>query len=87
MKVFLRKWRMQGVMVFVYLDDILVLANTKSLALSSIQLVVKDLEDSSMVINHPKSQLVNVQLLTHLGFSLDFKQGFLGVPPQKLKTM
>ena len=87
MKVFLRKWRKQGLMVFVYLDDILVLANSESLALSSITTVVKDLDDSGMVINYPKSQLAPVQLLTHLGFSLDLKQGFLGVPPPKLKAM
>ena len=85
MIVFLRKWRMHGVMVFVYLENILVVANTKSLALSSIQLVVSDFEDSGVAINHPKSQLVPVQLLTHLGVSLDFKEGFRGVPPHKTK--
>ena len=40
-----------------------------------------------MLINHPKSELVPVQSLIHLGFQVDFEKGRLLVPTAKLKAM
>ena len=87
MKVFQRKWRMKGRLVFIYLDDILVVGKTEEETRHAISLVLKDLADSGMRVNYPKSELIPVQNLTHLRFQVDFKTGCLLVPSAKLKTI
>ena len=44
------------------------------------------LEKARMVVNKKKSQLNPTQQVEHLGFSINFKQGVLQVPEQKLKV-
>ena len=56
MKVFQRKWRSKGLLVFIYLDDIFVVGDTQTATAKAISVVVKDLIDSGMLINHPKSE-------------------------------
>ena len=87
MTVFIKKWRKMGRMAFVYLDDILLLARSKTLALKQTALLVQDLVDSGMEINSKKSQLEQSQQLEHLGFHLDLEQGLLQVPTHKLKSV
>ena len=74
-------------MVFVYLDDLLILAPTRLQAEKAIAQVLKDLLEAGMQVNHPKSVLIPTQKLSHLGFSLDLETGFLSVPPQKIKAL
>jgi hypothetical protein len=87
MTVFVKKWRKMGMLVFVYLDDILLVARSKTLAQQQTNQFVQDLVDSGMEINTKKSQLTPCQLLEHLGFQVDLKQGLLQVPNQKLRSV
>jgi hypothetical protein len=47
--------------------------------------VVTDLTDSGFKINLKKSTLQPSQLITHLGLNLNFQEGKLQVPPQRVK--
>ena len=87
MKVLLKHWRSKGMLVFVYLDDILVISNKKCILQHHQQEIVQDLTELGLVINTKKSQLEPTQLVQHLGFQLDFKEGRVNVPPEKLKAV
>ena len=87
MSVFLKKWRRQGMLVFVYLDDILLLAKSAILAKKQTEVLLEDLKNSGMMINEKKSQTEPSQQVEHLGFQLDLKKGVLQVPTPKLKTV
>ena len=49
--------------------------------------MLQDLDDSGMVVNHKKSHLTPTQIIDHLGFTVDLKQGVLQVPQEKMKTV
>ena len=87
MHVFLKRWRKLGMLIFIYLDDILLLAKNRSLAEKQTKILVQDLEDSGMLINHKKSKLEPCQEVEHLGFLLNLEKGVLLVPDQKLKNI
>ena len=87
MKVFLKKWRRAGLQVFVYLDDILVVAHSQASLLASLRTVCSDLEDAGMEINYKKSILTPSQQIPFLGFLLDFQKGLLSVPGGRLKAI
>ena len=74
-------------LVFVYLDDILLLAKSKTLAQKQTETMLRDLTESGMMINAKKSQTEPTQQVEHLGFQLDLKKGVLQVPTQKLKAV
>ena len=66
MDVFLKKWRKQGLRVFIYLDDILLLAKSKNLAEKQTKVLLKDLQESGMTINSKKSTITPNQQVKHL---------------------
>ena len=74
-------------LVFVYLDDILLLAKSASLAKRHTQVMLQDLTESGMLINFKKSQTEPSQQVELLGFQLDLEKGVLQVPTQKLKAV
>ena len=83
MNVFLKKWRKQGLRVFIYLDDILLLAKSKNLAEKHTTILLEDLQKSGMTINYKKSTIVPSQQVEHLGFRLHLEKGVLQVPTEK----
>jgi hypothetical protein len=87
MQVFLKKWRSQGLLVFIYLDDILLLARSKTLAQQQTSIMLEDLTGSGMLVNMKKSHLEPTQKVEHLGFLLNLQEGVLMVPEQKLKSV
>ena len=87
MKALEKVWRAQGIQIFVYLDDILILGVSQKQVSSHLSLVAQDLMEAGFKINVQKSQLEPVQVVTHLGFQLNLKDGKLEVPPHKLKTI
>ena len=87
MKVFLKKWRKQGILTWVYLDDILLVGNSPQAVQKHLQILLQDLEASGMVVNQKKSQLVPTQQVEHLGFLVDLKKGLLQVPQEKMKNI
>ena len=87
MGVFSKKWRKKGIMVYIYLDDILVLNTTKKGVEKDLALILKDLSQSGMLINEKKCVLEPSQCIQHLGFTLNLKEGLLEVPQGKMKAM
>ena len=87
MKVLEKIWRAKGLFVFVYLDDILVLAPSEKRLARDLSVVVDVLLEAGFKINSKKSSLFPCKQVQHLGMLLDFEQGVLEVPPYKLKTI
>ena len=87
MKTFQRLWRQQGILCYIYLDDILLLGSTAHQVTKHLQILLHDLHASGMQVNYEKSTLSPTQNVTHLGFTLDLKNGFLQVPSEKLKNV
>ena len=84
MKVFQRIWRPEGILVFIYLDDILILGDTPKEVQRALDIVSKTLQEAGMLIKFKKSDLQPSQLVTHLGFQIDLKKVCL-LCPHKLK--
>ena len=74
-------------MVFVYLDDILLVGQTQCQVQSHLKILLDTLKKSGFIINLAKSILTPTQNINHLGFNLDLKSGHLKVPKEKLKGM
>ena len=85
MKVLQKMWRKKGMLVFVYLDDILVLATTAQQTQKHLDMVLETLEEAGFMVNQKKSSQVPQRVLEHLGFQIDFQQGDLAVPGGKIK--
>jgi hypothetical protein len=60
-----------GLRVIVFIDDILVMAETESLLKDNITEVVYLLENLGVVVNHPKSELTPTQEIEFLGFTVN----------------
>jgi hypothetical protein len=71
----------------VYLDDILLVANSPQMVQRQLEKMLEDLKNSGIVVNLKKSQLIPTQEVAHLGFTVDFRQGTLQVPQEKLKAI
>ena len=87
MKTFSRLWKKKGILCCIYLDDILLFNTTARGVERDLEFMLRTLEDSGMVVNKEKSILQPCQVLDHLGFTIDFKEGCLLVPTEKLKTV
>ena len=85
MKTFEKLWRSKGIQVFIYLDDILLVAQTSTLVEKHLVIIVKDLARAGFKVNVKKSVLEPRQVVDHLGFVLDFTKGELQVSPHKVK--
>jgi len=83
MQTFQKMWHQRGFQSFIYLDDILLLGHSKEELKIFVELVLKSLQDSGMVVNEPKSVLHPTQVVRHLGFVLDLKSEQIKVPPGK----
>ena len=80
-------WRSKGLMVYVYLDDIILLAPSEKEAKRGLSVLLETLCDAGFKISQKKSVFTPTQRINHLGFIVDFQKGQLEVPPQKLKTV
>ena len=87
MKPLQKLWRAKGLLVYTYLDDILLLGETPSIVQKNLQIVLQTLQSAGLQINHKKCILEPCQEVKHLGFILDLKEGFLRVPKEKLKSV
>ena len=87
MKVLEKIWRKKGFLVFIYLDDILLLAPTEKQARSQVAVLVDTLLSAGFKINVKKSILEPTQEVVHLGMEINLKEGRLEVPSYKLKNI
>ena len=85
MKIFSSKWRALGIVVFIYLDNIIILGPSRRYLLRVRPLVLQDLTASGVTINFPKSLLEPSQVIDALGFVVDFTAGELLGPACKRK--
>ena len=75
-RVILAYLRSKGRTIFAYLDDWLLLANSKEESIQFTSEVVSLLSSLGWVINHQKSALIPAQRVTYLGADLDLEKGF-----------
>jgi hypothetical protein len=87
MKVLVKRWRAKGILCWVYLDDILVVSSREQKLRRDMEKVLGYLEDSGLQLNIKKSQLEPSQVVKHLGFQINFREGTLQVPTEKLRSI
>jgi hypothetical protein len=87
MRVWEKKWRKEGKTVFIYLDDILLLAPSQKTAQKNLQEMVADLQKAGLQLNMTKSVLEPTQEIRHLGQWINLKKGQLEIPAEKLKSL
>jgi len=87
MKVLQKYLRAKGLLLFIYLDDILLVSQSKALLVKQTKLLLTTLEKSGLTVNTEKSQMEPAQVIPHLGFVINFTKGVLEVPSQKLKQI
>lgn len=75
--------RSKGLILAIYLDDIICIANSYKECLSCVTETVNQLQELGFVINFNKSKLIPNQIQTYLGFELDSKNMRLCLPPNK----
>ncbi|EIE88314.1 hypothetical protein RO3G_13025 [Rhizopus delemar RA 99-880] len=83
----LEHFRSQGYRISAYLDDWILAANTKQLAIQQAQTVVNLLQQLGWLINFKKSVLTPTQQLKHLGFVLNTKTMTASLPMKKLRDL
>ena len=73
MKVPLKIWRAKGFQVWVYPDEIFLLACSKKLLQKQLQVVLKYLDNSGLTLNEKQSEMEPSQVVHHLGFILNLE--------------
>ena len=71
MKPILRYLRSKGIIIGVYFDDILTIANCYEKCLENVRIIVSLLEKLGFIINYEKSDLIPKQTCTYLGFVIN----------------
>lgn len=79
--------RSQGIRISAYLDDWLLIANSKQLALQQAQTVITLLQRLGWLVNFKKSVLDPTQRLEHLGFVLNTQSMTAALPLKKLRDI
>ena len=76
--------RAMGIRLLIFLDDILIMANSHELAMQHTDLVIQVLTSLGFVINFPKSILILSKVLPYLGFEVNSDLIKLFLPGEKL---
>ena len=87
MQPILNAVRERGALVWVYLDDWLIIGNTYRECLEHTRFLVQLLHQLGILVNVPKSCLEPSQEIIMLGFMLNFREGFVAVPPKRLQAI
>jgi hypothetical protein len=70
-------------MIYIYLDDILIVHHSKEELILNRNLILKDLEDFGFLIQPEKCVLNPTQFIEFLGIQLDFVNGLVLIPKDK----
>ena len=87
MKPVVAMLRQRGVRLIIYLDDMLIMAESTSLALHHAASALNLLESLGFVVNYHKSQLIPSQQIEFLGFLVDSVTLSLQLPGEKLRKI
>ena len=85
--ILLEHFRFQGFKISAYLDDWVLEASSKQLAMQQVQQVVDLLQHLGWIVNLKKSVLVPTQQLKHLGFVLNTQHMTASLPLKKLRNI
>ena len=80
----LRSW---GVRIIVYIDDMLILANSKEEAIQHLEVLLFLLEALGFMVNSEKSHLSPSQEIEFLGLQVDSQNTLLRLPGEKLRLI
>lgn len=87
MKPVVTHLRNQGLLLVIYLDDLLCINNTYESCIDSVSAARELLESLGFVINKDKSNLLPSQIQTFLGFELNSKHMCLSLPDKKRQNI
>lgn len=79
--------RKTGVRLIVYLDDILIMAESKQFVNQHAQLVLGTLENLGFVVNYEKSVMIPSPQMEFLGFLVDSTTMTLALPREKVRKI
>ena len=79
--------REKGVRCVIYLDDILLMEQSREVLRQHTALAISLLESLGFLINYPKSHLEPSQLLEYLGFLVDMVKKELNLPKEKIERI
>jgi hypothetical protein len=79
--------RQRGIRLIIYLDDILIMAESHDLALHHAASTLNLLEGLGFIVNYRKSQLLPCQEMEFLGFLIDSNGMTLQLPGEKLRKI
>ena len=82
-KPILRQLRSQGMLLIIYLDNILLIAPTTDLCLAQGKFLMKLLQDLGFLVNMNKSVLTPTQRIIFLGFLIDSVNMTISLPEEK----
>ncbi|KAJ1148938.1 hypothetical protein NDU88_001762 [Pleurodeles waltl] len=74
----------RGLRLIIYLDDILLMDQSKTHLISNANMTIALLQDLGFVINYQKSDLIPSQSMAFLGFLIDSQVATLSLPFQKI---
>lgn len=83
MKELMKKWREKGLIVFIYIDDILILGSNIVETKTATEQVLKDLEFLGWLVQLEKSQLIPSQQVCFLGIDFNLEKGTMLIPHEK----
>ena len=86
MRVLSRLWRECGLLVFVYMDDIVILRSTYAACRASVAVVRSMLEEAGFLVNYEKSTFEPSKVVEFLGLEADFERGVVSIPERKRKS-
>jgi len=87
MRPVVRALREKGIRCVIYLDDLLIIAETREKANEHTREARRFLESLGWTINYAKSELTPTRTITYLGFAIDSGAMSLYVPAQKIKDI
>jgi hypothetical protein len=76
--------RRRGIRLIIYIDDILIMAQSQVVAHQHLVLALDVLELLGFLVNYPKCTLVPTQKIEFLGFMVDLTEMTLSLPEEKM---
>ena len=83
MRVLSRLWRERGLMVFVYMDDIMILGSTYAECRASVAVVRSAVEEAGFLVKAEKSSFEPSRVVKFLGVEADFERGVISIESVK----